>query len=190
MDGRSHSPDEFADTEDIALGAAVLLEAVMRLDQTLQKETLMMGRILTEKDVEPAVKGGSVYAAGGGGWADHGRMLGYAAVNVGKPELVEHRRAWPITTGWRPPPPSAPRPPPRPGKCRASTTSRPSQLLQETLGEKLAGLIIGQNGKSSTLNGWLPSAMLGTKVVDAVGDIRAHPTGDMGRSGWPLRPSR
>ena len=39
-----------------------------------------MGRILTEKDVEPAVKGGSVYAAGGGGWADHGRMLGYAAV--------------------------------------------------------------------------------------------------------------
>ena len=48
-----------------------------------------MGRILTEKDVEPAVKGGSVYAAGGGGWADHGRMLGYAAVSVGKPELVD-----------------------------------------------------------------------------------------------------
>ena len=34
-----------------------------------------MGRILVEKDVEAAVKGGSVYAAGGGGWADHGRML-------------------------------------------------------------------------------------------------------------------
>ena len=48
-----------------------------------------MGRILTEKDVEAAVKGGSVYAAGGGGWADHGRMLGYAAaVSIGKPELV------------------------------------------------------------------------------------------------------
>ncbi len=42
-----------------------------------------MGRILTEKDVEPAVRGGSVYAAGGGGWADHGRMLGYAAVSIG-----------------------------------------------------------------------------------------------------------
>ena len=28
-----------------------------------------MGRILTTKDVEPAVKGGSVYVAGGGGWA-------------------------------------------------------------------------------------------------------------------------
>ena len=48
-----------------------------------------MGRVLTEKDVEPAVKGGSVYAAGGGGWADHGRMLGYAAVSVGKPELID-----------------------------------------------------------------------------------------------------
>ena len=48
-----------------------------------------MGRVLTEKDVEPAVKGGSVYAAGGGGWADHGRMLGYAAVSIGKPELVD-----------------------------------------------------------------------------------------------------
>jgi N-carbamoyl-L-amino-acid hydrolase len=34
-DGRSHSPDEFAETADIALGAAVLLEAVKRLDATL-----------------------------------------------------------------------------------------------------------------------------------------------------------
>ena len=40
------------------------------------------------EDVEAAVKGGSVYAAGGGGWADHGRMLGTAAVNAGRPELV------------------------------------------------------------------------------------------------------
>jgi uncharacterized protein len=36
---------------------------------------------------------------------------------------------------------------------------------------------------SSTMNAWLPSALLGTKVVDAVGDIRAHPTGDMGSIG-------
>ena len=40
-----------------------------------------MGRILTQKDVEAAVRGGSIYAAGGGGWADHGRMLGTAAVS-------------------------------------------------------------------------------------------------------------
>lgn len=47
-----------------------------------------MGRILRPKDVEAAVKGGSVFAAGGGGWADHGRMLGAAATQAGEPELV------------------------------------------------------------------------------------------------------
>lgn len=36
--GRSHSADEFARTEDVALGAAVLLEAVKRLDKDLQKD--------------------------------------------------------------------------------------------------------------------------------------------------------
>lgn len=38
VDGRSHSPDEFATTEDIALGAAVLLDAVLALDTKLQGE--------------------------------------------------------------------------------------------------------------------------------------------------------
>ena len=36
VDGRSHSADEFASTEDIALGAGVLLEAVKALDTKLQ----------------------------------------------------------------------------------------------------------------------------------------------------------
>jgi beta-ureidopropionase / N-carbamoyl-L-amino-acid hydrolase len=34
-DGRSHAPDEWAETGDIAMGAAVLLEAVQRLDREL-----------------------------------------------------------------------------------------------------------------------------------------------------------
>ncbi len=42
-----------------------------------------MGRILTLDDVESAIRGGSVFAAGGGGWVDHGRMLGTGAVLVG-----------------------------------------------------------------------------------------------------------
>ncbi|MET3926239.1 Zn-dependent hydrolase [Devosia sp. 2618] len=37
VDGRSHTPDEFATTEDIALGAAVLLDAVLALDTKLQE---------------------------------------------------------------------------------------------------------------------------------------------------------
>jgi beta-ureidopropionase / N-carbamoyl-L-amino-acid hydrolase len=36
LGGRSHTPDEWAETDDIALGAAVLLEAVQRLDKALK----------------------------------------------------------------------------------------------------------------------------------------------------------
>ncbi|TBY11852.1 DUF917 domain-containing protein [Rhizobium laguerreae] len=146
-----------------------------------------MGRILVEKDVEAAVKGGSVYAAGGGGWADHGRMLGFAAVNVGKPELVSidelKDEDWIATAAAIGAPAST-----TPWEMQGIDYVKAVQLLQEALGEKLSGLIIGQNGKSSTLNGWLPSAILGTKVVDAVGDIRAHPTGDMGSIGMAGSP--
>ena len=148
-----------------------------------------MGRILTERDVEPAVKGGSVYAAGGGGWADHGRMLGYAAVNVGKPELVDIEelkpKAWVATAAAIGAPASM-----TPWEMQGRDYIKAVQLLEEALGEKLAGLIIGQNGKSSTLNGWLPAAVLGTKVVDAVGDLRAHPTGDMGSIGMAGSPKQ
>lgn len=147
-----------------------------------------MGRILVERDIEAAVKGGSVYAAGGGGWADHGRMLGTAAVNAGKPELVSVEELkdddWIATAAAI----GAP----------ASTTAwemwgvdyvNAVRLLEKELGERVSGLIIGQNGRSSTLNAWLPSAILGTKVVDAVGDIRAHPTGDMGSLGMAGSPA-
>ncbi len=148
-----------------------------------------MGRILAEKDVEAAVRGGSVYAAGGGGWSDHGRMLGYAAVSIGKPELITIDELgdddWVATAAAI----GAP----------ASTTAwemqgvdyvKAVQLLQDALGEKVSALMIGQNGKSSTLNGWLPSAILGTKVLDAVGDVRAHPTGDMGSIGMANSPDQ
>jgi uncharacterized protein len=148
-----------------------------------------MGRILGMADVEAAVKGGSIFAAGGGGWADHGRMLGTAAVNAGRPELVSMDAvpddAWIATAAAI----GAP----------AGTTAwemlgvdyvKSVQLVQQALGAPIYGLMIGQNGKSSTLNGWLPSAILGTKVVDAVGDIRAHPTGDMGSIGLANSPQQ
>lgn len=144
---------------------------------------------MTEKDVEAAVLGGSVYAAGGGGWADHGRQLGYAAVSVGKPELVSieelDENAWVATAAAIGAPAST-----TPWEMQGVDYIKAVQLLQEALGEKLSGLMIGQNGKSSTLNGWLPSAVLGTKVVDAVGDIRAHPTGDMGSIGMAGSPEQ
>lgn len=146
-----------------------------------------MGRILVEKDIEAAVKGGAVYAAGGGGWADHGRMLGRAAVNAGRPELVSidelPEDAWIATAAAIGAPAST-----TPWEMWGIDYVKAAELLQRELRAPLAGLIIGQNGKSSTLNAWLPSAILGTKVVDAVGDIRAHPTGDMGSIGMAGSP--
>ncbi|MFB2533000.1 DUF917 domain-containing protein [Paracoccus sp. p4-l81] len=148
-----------------------------------------MRRILTEKDVEPAVRGGSVYAAGGGGWADHGRKLGYAAVGAGAPELVSVDELDPddfIATAAAIGAPAST----TPWEMRGVDYVKAVRLLNEALGTDVAGLMVGQNGKSSTLNGWLPAAILGCKVVDAVGDIRAHPTGDMGSIGMAGSPEQ
>ncbi len=146
-----------------------------------------MGRILSMPDVEAAIRGGSVFAAGGGGWADHGRMLGSAAVSIGHPELVTMDEvpddayiataaaigAPAGTTEWQ---------------MLGVDYVKAVEMMQEALGSPIYGLMIGQNGMSSTMNAWLPSALLGTKVVDAVGDIRAHPTGDMGSIGMAGSP--
>src|SRR6476661_7507876 len=103
-----------------------------------------MGRILRAQDVEAAVKGGSVYAAGGGGWADHGRMLGHAAVSIGKPELVDISELnddnWVATAAAIGAPAST-----TPWEMRGVDYVRAVTLLQEALGERIAGLIIGQN---------------------------------------------
>lgn len=146
-----------------------------------------MERTLTARDVDAAIKGGAVFAAGGGGWADHGRMLGTAAVNAGQPQLVTMDEvpgdAWIATAAAIGAPGDA-----TDWQMLGVDYVKAVQLLQEALGEPIYGLIIGQNGKSSTMNAWLPSAMLGTKVIDAVGDIRAHPTGDMGSIGLANSP--
>jgi len=146
-----------------------------------------MGRVLTLNDVEAAVKGGSVFACGGGGWVAHGLELGRLAVTIGRPELVSIEEladdAWIATaaaigapgglTDWQ---------------MLGVDYVKAVQLVQQELGAPIAGLMVGQNGMSSTLNGWLPSALLGCKVVDAVGDLRAHPTGDMGSIGLASSP--
>ena len=146
-----------------------------------------MPRTLTLDDLECALLGGAVFAAGGGGWSDHGRMLGTAAVTIGRPQLVSVDEL--PDGGWIATAAAIGAP--------AGTTDwemlgvdyvRAVQLLQEAFGRTLDGLMIGQNGMSSTVNAWLPAALLGMKVVDAVGDIRAHPTGDMGSLGMASSP--
>src|ERR1700732_3147668 len=127
-----------------------------------------MKRILTARDVEAALKGGAVFAAGGGGFADHGRMLGTAAVNAGAPELVSMDEvpdeAWIATAAAI----GAP----------AGTTQwqmlgvdyvKAVELAQRELGAPIYGLMIGQNGKSRTLNGWRPAGGFGTHGVGGGG---------------------
>jgi len=139
-------------------------------------------RVLKKDDVETAVLGGSIFACGGGGWADHGRMLGAEAIAAGNPELVSIDEldpdAWVATAAAIGAPAGTTQ-----WEMRGEDYVRAVALLQDALDKPLRGLIVGQNGMSSTLNGWLPAARLGLWVVDAVGDIRAHPTGDMGSIG-------
>ncbi|MBJ6359920.1 DUF917 domain-containing protein [Paenibacillus sp. GCM10012307] len=138
-------------------------------------------RILTEEDVWAAVRGGSVFASGGGGWVDHGLQIGNAAVSIGQPKLVSVDElpddaiiitataiGAPAGTDWQ---------------MLGTDYIKAVQLLQENYDGKIVGVMTPQNGMSSSINGWLPAALLGLVVVDATGDIRAHPTGKMGSMG-------
>lgn len=141
-----------------------------------------MKKILSKDDVKAAIKGGSIYACGGGGWVRHGLELGELATTIGRPVLASIDEFDPndlIATSaaigapgdlsdW---------------EMLGIDYVKAVKLVQERIKKPIAGLMIGQNGMSSTLNAWLPSAVLGTYVADALGDLRAHPTADMGSLG-------
>ncbi len=131
--------------------------------------------------VHAAVAGGSVLAAGGGGWVDHGMLVGTTAVQYGSPRLVTLDEldpdamlatvsaiGAPAAVGW---------------EMRPGDYVRALELLIDAVDEPIVGTVTAQNGSSTTCNGWVASAVLGTVVVDAAGDGRAHPTGKMGSFG-------
>lgn len=141
-----------------------------------------MKKVLLKDDVEAAVLGGSVYACGGGGWARHGLELGNLAVTIGRPTLVSIDELEPddiVATvaaigapgdlsDW---------------EMLGVDYIRAFELLQKEINKPIKALMIGQNGMSSTLNAWLPSSIKSCFVLDALGDLRAHPTADMGSLG-------
>ncbi|WP_231637445.1 DUF917 domain-containing protein [Paenibacillus sp. FJAT-27812] len=142
-------------------------------------------RELTIEDVRAAVRGGSVFAAGGGGWVDHGLEIGGAAVGIAKPKLVSVDElpddaiivtataiGAPAGNDW---------------EMWGIDYIKAVKLLMDNYDGKVVGVMTPQNGMSSTINGWLPAAALGLVVVDATGDIRAHPTGKMGSMGLASR---
>src|SRR5258707_3702615 len=119
-----------------------------------------MGPFLGWQDVEAAIRGGWVFAAGGGGWVDHGGMLGTTAVTVGQPEMVSIDEvpddayiataaaigAPAGTTQWQ---------------MLGVDYVKAVEMMQEALGAPIFGLMIGQNGMSSPMHAWVPAATLG-----------------------------
>jgi uncharacterized protein len=143
-------------------------------------------RDLDHDAVEAAVAGGSVLAAGGGGWVEHGYLVGRTAVNYGTPRLAtldEIPADATVATVTAIGAPAAPDWEMRPGDY-----VRALRLLMDALDEPVLGTITAQNGSSTTCNGWVQSAVLGTLVIDAAGDGRAHPTGKMGSLGLAADP--
>ena len=105
-------------------------------------------RALGPQDVEAAVAGGSVLAAGGGGWVDHGYLVGRTAVGYGTPRLVGLDEldgdalvatvtaiGAPAAVGW---------------EMRPADYVRALTLLREALDVPVVGTITAQNGSSTT----------------------------------------
>ena len=142
-------------------------------------------RGLTSRDAKDAVLGGGVFAAGGGGWREHGLHMGQLATSVGTPMLatVDELPAdsWVATVT------AIGAPAAKNWEIRPLDYVRALERLAEHAGHPIAAVMTAQNGYSTTLNGWIQSAILGVKVLDAAGDIRAHPTGKLGALGLTTR---
>jgi DUF917 family protein len=142
-------------------------------------------RELTADDALNAVWGGSVLACGGGGWVDHGTMMGELATRIGRPvlcsldEVDDDAVVVTVTAIGAPASPN--------WEIRPLDYVRALQLVAAELDQPVTAVMTAQNGSSTTLNGWIQSAVLGVKVLDAAGDVRAHPTGKLGALGLASR---
>lgn len=143
-------------------------------------------RELTSDDARHAVLGGGVFACGGGGWRRHGELMGMMATSMGRPVLATADElpadSWVATVAAIGAPAS------KNWEIQPVDYVHALQTLIEVCEHPIAAVITGQNGYSTTVNGWIQSAVLGVKVLDAAGDVRAHPTGKLGSLGLTSRP--
>lgn len=143
-------------------------------------------RELNADDARRGVLGGGVFACGGGGWRHHGELMGQLATSVGRPVLARVDElpadAWvatvtaigaPAAQNW---------------EIQPVDYVHALQKLIDVCEHPIAAVMTAQNGYSTTHNGWIQSAVLGIPVLDAAGDIRAHPTGKLGSLGLTSRP--
>ena len=144
-----------------------------------------MNRELGYSDAVDAIWGGSVLACGGGGWVSHGELMAKEATSAGTPilcsvdDLADDDLVATVTAIGAP--------------GAAAWEIQPIdyvnalKLVMERAPGPIVAVLTAQNGASTTLNGWIQSATLGVKVLDAAGDVRAHPTGKLGGMGLTER---
>jgi hypothetical protein len=145
-----------------------------------------LNRELTHDDAIDAIWGGSVLACGGGGWVSHGELMAEMATGVGTPvlcsvdEIPDEALVATVTAIGAPGAPD--------WEIQPRDYVNALKLLMDHAPGPIVAVLTAQNGASTTLNGWIQSAMLGVKVLDAAGDVRAHPTGKLGGMGLTDRP--
>ncbi|GMA32240.1 DUF917 family protein [Litorihabitans aurantiacus] len=143
-------------------------------------------RELTDRDARHAVLGGGVFACGGGGWEHHGVLMGGLATTVNTPVLagVDELPAdsWVATVA------AIGAPAAKNWEIRPVDYVDALRELMRVSEHPITAVMTGQNGYSTTVNGWIQSSLLGVKVLDAAGDVRAHPTGKLGSLGLTTRP--
>src|ERR1700674_2367680 len=145
-----------------------------------------MIRELTHSDAIDAIWGGSVLACGGGGWVSHGELMAEMAMREGTPilcsvdEIPDGALVATVTAIGAPGAAD--------WEIQPMDYVNARKLVMERAKGPVVAVLTAQNGASTTLNGWIQSATLGVKVLDAAGDVRAHPTGKLGGMGLTERP--
>jgi uncharacterized protein len=147
-------------------------------------------RHLTRDDADDAILGGGVLACGGGGWLHHGERMAAVATGVLTPTLATVAElpddTWVATVTAIGAPAAAA------WQIEPMDYVRALQLLireaEQQHGHRIGAVMTAQNGYSTSINGWIQSAILDLPVLDAAGDVRAHPTGKLGAMGLTTRP--
>jgi DUF917 family protein len=137
--------------------------------------------IITEEFGEAAILGGAVLGGGGGGGMNRGRVNVREALSSGVLRLVDIEDISPETvliTGSMVGAPAAAESQALPKDC-----VRAVEILTENNCPPPGGFIPNECGGASITNGWVPAALMGLPLVDALCNGRAHPTGVMGSMG-------
>lgn len=133
---------------------------------------------IDEKIAEAAVLGGSFFGGGGGGDLRTGLRMAKLAIELGNVYIIDidsvPNDKYIVTTSIVGAPAAKEK------YLLPTHMIRSVELLMNFANISIGGFISSENGGTSTINGWIPSAVLEIPVVDAPANGRAHPTGVMG----------